>query len=98
MTRRRLTLLAAVSALLSLLAAAPVAAQPAPTRLAVTGTSASATVTWQPVEGAVSYSVKRWKQDDLRCCNNAVADLTTTTWTDNGPTKEVRSRAFTFSR
>jgi hypothetical protein len=61
---------------------------PAPTGLEVTGTPASATVTWQPVEGAVSYSVKRWKQDDLKCCNNSVADLPRPTWTDNGSSRE----------
>jgi microsomal dipeptidase-like Zn-dependent dipeptidase len=78
--------------IVSTLAIAPTAARaqrtPAPTGLEVTGTTASATVTWKPVEGAGSYSVKRWKQDDLKCCNNSVADLTETTWTDNGPTRE----------
>jgi hypothetical protein len=50
----------------------------------VTGTAASATITWQPVVGGVSYSVKRWKQDDLRCCNNASSALGKPTWTDYG--------------
>lgn len=57
---------------------------PAPSGLEVTGTSASATVTWQPVRGAVSYSVKRWKQDDPKCCKNSVEGLTRPAWTDEG--------------
>ncbi len=82
---------ATLLALMSALAIAPAVARAqrtAATGVEVTGTSASATVTWQPVKGAVSYSVKRWKQDDPKCCNNAVSDLTTTTWTDIGPEKQ----------
>jgi hypothetical protein len=68
-------------------------AQRGPTGLAVTGTAASATITWQAVTGGVSYSVKRWKADDLRCCNNASSSLGKPTWTDVGATNEGFSQA-----
>ena len=76
--------------LVSTIVASPIHAQrtSAPTGLQVTGTAASATVTWQPVEGAVSYSVRRWNQADPKCCNNAVEGLTETTWTDQGSARE----------
>jgi len=66
---------------------APLLAQRGPTGLVVTGTAASATINWQPVAGGVSYSVKRWKQDDLRCCNNASTSLAKPTWIDYGPSE-----------
>jgi hypothetical protein len=76
----------AVTAILLLALPASLTAQKGtgPTGIAVTGTAASATVTWEPVAGALSYSVKRWKQDDLRCCNNAVGKLGKPTWIDYG--------------
>ena len=80
--------------LLAVLAATPtvVGAQrraAGPTGVAA-GTAAAATLTWNSVEGALSYSVRRWKQDDPRCCNNSVAalDAKTATWTDGGPRNE----------
>jgi hypothetical protein len=67
-----------------------------PTGIAVTGTATSATVTWQPVAGALSYSVKRWKQDDLRCCNNAVSTLGKPTWIDYGVSESGFPQAGTY--
>ena len=76
--------------LMSTIVASPIHAQrvSGPTGLQVTGTAASATVTWEPVRGAVSYSVKRWKQDDLKCCNNTVEGLTRPGWADQGAAGE----------
>ena len=48
-------------------------------------TTASATVTWEPVAGAVSYTVTRSMPAQPLCCEGSVAGLTTTTWTDPGP-------------
>ena len=67
-----------------------------PTGIAVTGTATSATVTWQPVAGALSYSVKRWKQDDLRCCNNAVSSIGKPTWIDYGVSEAGFPQAGTY--
>ena len=85
-TRASATLLVLVSTIV----AGPIRAQrvSAPISLQVTGTAASAAVSWRPVEGAVSYSVRRWKQDNPKCCTNAVEGLTETTWTDQGPARE----------
>jgi hypothetical protein len=82
--------IATLVVLASTIAASPIHAQraSAPTGLQVTGTAVSATVTWQPVKGAVSYSVKRWKRDDLKCCNNSVEGLTQPLWTDHGAARE----------
>lgn len=81
---------ATIFVLASTIAVHPIQAQriSAPTGLEVTGTAASATVTWEPIRGAMSYSVKRWKQDDPKCCTNAVRGLTETRWTDQGPAGE----------
>ena len=54
------------------------------TGLQVTGTRAGATLAWNPVNGALSYSVKRWKQGDRNCCNNSVEGLTQPKWEDRG--------------
>src|SRR5260221_13200200 len=58
------------------LAAGPAGAQDRSTTasigLAVTGTAASATVTWQPVAGAGGYGVKPWNRAKLRGGTNAV--------------------------
>jgi hypothetical protein len=58
--------------------------------VAVAGSAVAATVTWNQVQGAVGYSVKRWKQDDLKCCNNEVQGLSVKalTWTDEGANRE----------
>ena len=63
---------------------------PGPSGVAVTGSAVAATVTWNPVNGAVAYSVKRWKQDDPKCCNNEAQGLSVKapTWTDNGASQE----------
>jgi hypothetical protein len=57
---------------------------PAPTSVNVTGTPTVATVTWQPVSGAVRYTVMRAKDGDPMCCNAQSGDITATSWTDNG--------------
>jgi hypothetical protein len=76
--------------LVSSIVAGPIHAQrvSAPISLQVTGTAASATVTWELVRGAMSYSVKRWKQDDVKCCNNSVEGLTRPAWIDQGSAGE----------
>ncbi len=51
--------------------------------ITVTGTIASATVTWQPVNGAVSYTVTRSTPTNQPLA--LFPGLTTTTWTDPGP-------------
>jgi hypothetical protein len=72
--------------LASAISAGPMGAQQEATiaGLQVTGTRAEATLTWNPVAGALSYSVKRWKQNDRNCCNNSVDGLTQPKWSDRG--------------
>ncbi len=53
------------------------------TGIAVTGTTASATVTWQPVPGAVSYTVTR--STPYNAPSASFPGLSTTTWKDLGP-------------
>ena len=84
---------AALTAALVLMLPGLLLAQRGPAGLAVTGTAASATITWQAVTGGVSYSVKRWKSDDPRCCNNASSSLGKPTWTDVGATNEGFAQA-----
>lgn len=50
----------------------------------VTGTIGVATVSWQPVQGATSYSVTRSSQNPIYAMA-PVSGLQTTTWTDRGP-------------
>ena len=64
-----------------------------PAGIAVTGTAASATVSWQAMAGAVSYSVRRWKQDDLKCCNNAASGIGKPAWVDYGASNEGFAQA-----
>lgn len=56
---------------------------PAPVGLAVTGTPAMATATWQPAPNAVSYSIERWLTSNPTCCRNSAASITTTSWKDD---------------
>lgn len=53
------------------------------TGISVTGTTASATITWQPVTGAVSYTVTRSTPDGS--APRAFAGFTTAFWKDDGP-------------
>lgn len=57
---------------------------PAPTGAAVSGTPTVATVTWQPVAGAVRYTVSRVKDGDAVCCNAQSGSVAGTSWIDNG--------------
>ena len=57
---------------------------PAPTGLAVTGSGASATVSWQAAAGARSYVVTRAMSSDPTCCNTSSPTLNATSWTDTG--------------
>ncbi len=60
-----------------------VAIPTAVTGIMVNGTTASATVSWQPVPGAVSYSVTRSTPDGY--VPTTFPGLTTPTWIDPGP-------------
>ncbi len=53
------------------------------TGVAVTGTTASATVSWQPTTGAVSYTVTRSTPDGF--APKTFTGLTTVSWKDDGP-------------
>jgi len=64
---------------------------PVPTGVTVTGTPTVAKVSWQPVSGAVKYSVTRAKDGDPACCNAQVSDITATSWTDNGNGSGIQS-------
>lgn len=59
---------------------------PRPDNLYLTGSPAYTTVNWSvplPMRGTI-YSVQRWLESDLTCCNAQVNGLTTTRWTDDG--------------
>jgi hypothetical protein len=57
-----------------------------PARIYITGTPSWATISWaDPVQmrGFV-YSVQRWLESDLTCCNAQVNGMTATQWKDEG--------------
>jgi hypothetical protein len=57
-----------------------------PARIYITGTPSWATISWaDPVQmrGFV-YSVQRWLESDLTCCNAQVNGMTATLWKDEG--------------
>ncbi len=56
---------------------------PAPAGISVTGTPASATVSWQAAPNAVRYTVGRYLKGNLSCCTHSADNITATTWTDN---------------
>ena len=56
---------------------------PAPVGIAVIGTPASATVSWQAAPNAVRYTVGRYLKDNPSCCAHSADNITATTWTDN---------------
>jgi hypothetical protein len=57
-------------------------AGPPPAGLAVNGTPASGTVTWQPASEAASFTVTRWLQTKPDCCRVSSPTLTTPVWSD----------------
>ena len=56
---------------------------PAPVGVAVIGTPASATVSWDAAPNAVRYTVGRYLKGNLSCCSYSADNITATTWTDN---------------
>lgn len=63
----------------------PIAEGPPPTGLTTVAVGiVTGTVSWQPVAGAVGYSVQRWLQSSPDCCRATSPQLTTTTWSDAG--------------
>ncbi|MGE0440191.1 MAG: hypothetical protein AB7L66_12350 [Gemmatimonadales bacterium] len=58
-----------------------------PTNLYLTGSPAYTTISWArpgpPLRGFL-YSVQRWLETDLDCCNAQVNGLSATQWTDEG--------------
>ncbi len=57
-------------------------AGPAPVGLSVSGTPAAASVAWQAMPNATSYSISRWLKNDPTVCRGSSGSLTSLQWSD----------------